>query len=312
MFRRKNICVIGGAGFIGSHIVDKLVKENKVLVIDNLSSGSKKNINRKAKFIRYDITANPIHLAGILRENKIEYLFHLAAEPYIPKCYEYPGRFFEVNAVGTLKVLLTVWKSKVKRMLYYSSSEVYGSCPDEFINEEFPTNPHSTYAVSKLAGDRLCFTMFKEHKIPVIILRQFNVFGERETHEYVIPEIIAQLSRGDKLKLGNIYAKRDFIYVEDAAEMAIELLEKGRLGEVYNLGTGVAWSIKELAEQIGKLMNRKPKIIVDKRRLRPFDVSYLRCDNKRIYRVIKSRPKTSLKEGLKKTIDYFYKYGWQF
>lgn len=302
----KNIAVIGGAGFIGSHVVDKLVNQgHNVLVIDNLSSGSRGNINKLADFKDFDITKPWGELAEILQNTWIEEVYHLAAEPYIPECYEFPDKFFQVNANGTLNVLLACKEAGIKRVLYWSSSEVYGTGKGK-MSENFPLNPQSTYAVSKLAGDRLAFTFYKEHKLPVIILRQFNTYGPRETHEYVIPEIISQLCKEKDLKLGNIKSQRDFMYVEDAAEIAIELIEKGTPGAVYNLGSGNAYSIERLAAGIGKLMKINPTIRIDKKKLRPYDVEYLCCDNSKIFKKIEQRPRTSIKTGLERTIIWYY------
>jgi nucleoside-diphosphate-sugar epimerase len=313
--QKNNYCVIGGAGFILSHVTDELLrnKNNQVLVLDNLSSGNKKNINRRAKFIKYDIRSPHEKLSKILKEYGIKYVFHGAAEPYIPECYEKPKEFFEVNASGTMNVLLACKEANVSRIVYYSTSEVYGTVMNDFISEDYPTNPQSTYAVSKLAGDRLCFTLFKEHKIPVIILRQFNCYGPRETHDYIIPEIITQLSKGNNLCLGNINSQRDFIYVEDAARIAVKLIRAGRVGEVYNLGTGRVWSMVEIAQKIGEVMGIMPRITVDKKRLRPHDVNYLRADNKKILHITRIKAETDEGEGLLNTVKYFYENdGWSF
>ena len=306
---QEKIAVIGGAGFIGSHIVDRLIeKGNDVLVIDNLVSGSENNINKKAEFEHFDITEDWKKLTAIFEQYQISKVFHLAAEPYIPECYDFPEKFFQVNANGTLNVLLACQEAKIEKIVYYSTSEVYGTGKG-LMDESFPISPQSTYAVSKLAGDRLAFTLFKEHQIPIIILRQFNCYGPRETHEYIIPEIISQLAESDKLKLGNIKAQRDFLYVEDAAEMVVELMEKGISGEVYNLGSGKTYAIDLIAYKIGILMGKQPIIEIDQKRLRSFDVSYLKCDNSKIFKVIESRPKTEIDEGLRNTINWFYQNG---
>ncbi|RLG71017.1 MAG: NAD-dependent dehydratase [Candidatus Iainarchaeum archaeon] len=303
------VCVIGGAGFIGSNLVDKLIQQGyQVLVLDNFVSGSKENINEKAEWIEFDIRDDYQKLAKILKEHQIQDVYHLAAEPYIPECFERPKEFFEVNANGTLNVLMACKEAKIRKLMYYSSSEVYGSWPGK-ISEKTPTNPHSTYAVSKLAGDRLCFTFFKEHNLPVIILRQFNTYGRRETHEYVIPEIISQLSKSNVVVLGNVKAKRDFIYVEDAVEMAIELMKYGKPGEIYNLGSGRFYAIDWLAFKIAEIMGKKIELRIDSKKFRPYDVEKLWCDNSKICKTIKRRPRTPIEEGLKKTIDWYYQNG---
>jgi nucleoside-diphosphate-sugar epimerase len=248
-------------------------------------------------------------LAEILDKAMIDEVYHLAAEPYIPECYEFPEKFFKVNANGTLNVLLACKEVGIKKILYFSTSEVYGT-GSGVMDENFRLNPQSTYAVSKLAGDRLAFTLFKEQGVPTIILRQFNCYGPRETHEYIIPEIITQLTFGNKLKLGNIKAKRDFTYVEDAANMAVELMENGIPGEVYNIGSGRAYSIETIAQTIGRIQNGKlPIIEIDKNKLRPHDVEYLRADERKAYLIIKYRPKTDLITGLSQTIQWYYDNG---
>jgi len=310
MNKVKNVCVIGGAGFIGSHLVDKLIEKGycNVLVLDNFISGCLENINKKAEWLKFDIRSSPSTLAVLLKNAQIEEVYHLAAEPFIPECFERPQEFFEVNAMGTLNVLLACEKAGVKKIIYYSSSEIYGSKKGKITEQDMPF-PHSTYAVSKLAGDRLAFTLFKEQKIPVVILRQFNVYGKRESHEYVIPEIISQLSKSSTVYLGNIKAERDFTYVKDAAEMAIRLMEKGKVGEVYNCGSGQFYSVKEIAEKIAELMGKKIEIKIDKKRLRPFDVDRLWCDNSKICQTINYFPETSLEDGLRKTITWYYENG---
>jgi dTDP-glucose 4,6-dehydratase len=304
--RQGNYLVIGGAGFIGSHVVDNLVAQGKnVLVLDNFVSGDKKNINPKAEWRKYDITSDWHILCDIIRNAGIDYVFHLAAEPYIPECYEYPEKFFEVNANGTLNVLMACKEAEVKRIVVYSTSEVYGTVYGN-ISEENPLKPQSTYAVSKVAADRLAFTLFHEHNVPVIILRQFNCYGPRETHEYVIPEIITQLDREKSLSLGNIKAKRDFMYVEDAAEAAVNLMSKGKVGEVYNLGTGDSISIENIAQIIMSEMKISPKIKIDKKRLRPFDVEMLKADTRKIKKVIGNPVKIKFLQGIIKTIKFYY------
>lgn len=307
----NNYAVIGGAGFIGSHIVDELIAQgHNVFVIDNFVSGNRKNVHPKAKIIRHDIVKKHRGLYHIFLRYKIDYVFHLAAEPYIPECYERPEDFFNVNANGTMNVLMACKAAKIKKIVYFSTSEVYGTVEGK-ISETTPLNPQSTYAVSKLAGDRLAFTLFHEQKIPVVIVRQFNCYGERETHEYVIPEIISQVDSGDTpgiLMLGNIKAKRDFMYVKDAANISVQLMKLGKVGEVYNVGTGVSISIEEIAKTIISRQDKKIKIEIDQKRLRPFDVEKLEANTTKLKKII--TPKlTPFKEGLDNTIKWYLQNG---
>ena len=308
--KNTNVCVIGGAGFIGSHLVDYLVGERNcnVVVLDNLITGQTKNINPKAKFIWHDIRDNENELVRILTANNIEYVFNYAAEPYIPECFERPMHFFDINATAVLKVLNACQMAKVKGLLQVSSAEIYGDMKGK-IRESDPVEPHSTYGVSKLAADGLVQVRWREAGVPAIAVRQFNCVGERETHEYVIPEIISQLSKSNKVKLGN-NSFRDFQYAGDAVSMAVELLEKGNFGEVYNMGSEDGIKIYDLAHLIGKLMGHENvQIEVDQARVRPWEIWHLQSDNSKLYSAIGVKNPTSLEEALKRTIQYFYDNG---
>jgi nucleoside-diphosphate-sugar epimerase len=308
--KNTKTCVIGGAGFIGSHLVDYLINERncEVLVLDNLITGQTKNIHPKAKFIWHDIRDNENELARIFTENQIEYVFNYAAEPYIPECFERPMHFFDINATSVLRVLNACQQSGIKGLLQVSSAEIYGDLKGQ-IKESDPVEPHSTYGVSKLAADGLVQVRWREASVPAIAMRQFNCVGERETHEYVIPEIISQLAKSNKVKLGN-NSFRDFQYAGDAVAMAVELLEKGKFGEVYNMGSEGGIKIYDLANLIGKLMGHgSVEIEVDQDRVRPWEIWHLQSDNTKLYSVIGVKNPTSLEEGLSKTIQYFYNNG---
>lgn len=301
-----NVCVIGGAGFLGSHLVDHLIddRECKVLVLDNLITGLKKHLNEKAKFLWFDIRDDENDLAKVFIDNKIDYVFNYAAEPYIPECFERPMHFFDINATSVLRVLNACQKAGIKGVLQVSSAEIYGDMTGK-ITEEDPIVPHSTYGVSKVAADGLVQVRWREAGVPAIAMRQFNCVGERETHPYVIPEIISQLNQSNKIKLGN-NSFRDFQYSRDAVTMAVELLEKGEFGEVYNMGSEGGIKIYELAELIGELMGHEKVIIeVDQERVRPWEIWHLQSDNTKLYKAIGKREPTSLRDALKKTIEYY-------
>jgi UDP-glucose 4-epimerase len=308
--KNKNVCVIGGAGFLGSHLVDYLIQERgcKVLVLDNLITGLKKHVHPEAKFEWFDIRDDESELVKMFDKYDIEYVFNYAAEPYIPECFERPKHFFVINALAVLNVLNACQGFGIKKILQMSSAEIYGDLKGK-ISESDLVTPHSTYGVSKVAADGLVQVRWKEGKVPAIALRQFNCVGERETHAYVIPEIITQLSEGPSVKLGN-NSFRDFLYAGDQARIAVELLEKGQPGEVYNLGSEAGIGIYELAHLIGKLMgHEKIKIIEDEKRKRPWEIWHLQSDNTKLHSVISRRPEISLEEALNRTIQYFIKNG---
>ncbi len=319
----SNVCVVGGAGFIGSHVVNHLIEEKKcnVLVLDNLITGQKRFIHPKAVFEHVDITGSEEYLNKLFTHHKIEYLFNYAAEPYIPLSFERPLYVFNVNAFGALKVINAAWESGVKGILQVSSAEIYGDAKGK-VNEDAPVRAHSSYGAAKAAVDSMVQVRWKEAKTPVIALRQFNCVGERETHPYIIPEIIKQISaalerkKGAKkveVQLGN-NSFRDFQYAGDAAAMAVELLEKGQFGDVYNMGSEEGIQMYDLAVMIGKLMGVTVVVKEDASRKRPWEIWHLQSDNSKLYSVINYRPKTELQAALEKTIRWFKENGnkWDF
>jgi len=308
--RNCNVCVIGGAGFLGSHLVDYLIEHRgcSVLVLDNLISGLRKHVHMSAEFVWHDIRDDEHSLAGILSKYGTEYVFNYAAEPYIPECFDRPLHFFDINAVAVLRVLNACQQAGIRGLLQVSSAEIYGDLGGS-IKESDPVEPHSTYGVSKVAADFLVRVRWKERQVPAIAMRQFNCVGERETHEYVIPEIISQLDKGPTVRLGN-NSFRDFQYAGDAVRMAVALLEKGDFGEVYNMGSETGIKIYDLARLIGELMgHREVTIVVDESRVRPWEIWHLLSSNEKLYSIIDARPEVPMREALQRTIDYFYANG---
>jgi len=300
-------------------LVRSLLKDGaNITVYDNLLFGDKSNlleIEDQIELVRGDILSG--RLFDVMKRQKIEYVFHLAAEPFIPHSYENPEKFFEVNVRGTINVLSACKTMDVARVVHISSSEVYGTAQQVPIDENHPTLPLSTYAVSKLAGDRVAYVFSYEHKVPTIIVRPFNAYGPRETQPYVIPEIISQLSKSNRLSLGNIKAKRDFTYVEDTAIGFIAAMLSDLLpGEVVNIGSNITYSIEEIAKKLGKLMGHNDvDITIDKSRLRPLDVNLLQCDYRRINEKTGWKPTVDIQEGLKRTTSWYLEngkeWGWE-
>jgi nucleoside-diphosphate-sugar epimerase len=310
--RNCNVCVVGACGFLGSHLVKHLIEDRNcnVVALDNLIAGKMEYLHPKAKFIWCDITQSESRLRKIFEEEKIDFVFNYAAMPYIPVSFKRPLMVFDANARGALMVINAAQEAGVEGILQVSSAEIYGDAPDHKINEEYPARPHSTYGAAKLAIDMLVQCRWKEAKTPVISLRQFNCVGENDLlHPYVIPEIIKQLMQGDEIHLGD-NSFRDFQYAGDAVKMAVELLEKGEFGEVYNMGSEEGIKIYDLATKICLLMGKSnATIIPDETRMRPWEIWHLQSDNTKLYSVIDYRPKVNLDEALKRTIEDFKKNG---
>ena len=307
-FRDKAILITGGAGFIGSEAVNQLLNEGaKVTVFDNFSSGKKHYLpkgNKKLRIIKGDITNERAVIKAIKDQ---EIVLHLAALPFIPDSFYYPVDFFKTNTIGSMHVFWSAVKSKtVETVVNISTSEIYGSAQYTPMDENHPTSPYSTYAVSKLAADRAAFTLHKENGFPVVILRPFNTFGPRYTEPYIIPEIIGQLLRGTKeLNLGNVNSTRDFTFVSDTVNGMISAAkEKKAVGEIINIGSQNEIRIGDLVTKLSKIAKIKTKIKRDESRLRPYDVNRLVCNNKKAQQLLKWKPRISVDKGLKITYDW--------
>ena len=309
----ENVLVVGGAGFVGSQLVRELLDIGaNVIVYDNFLHGRRENleeIKNQIEIVVGDIL-DEWKLSETFRKYCPTYVFDLVGDTYVPTAYDIPKRFFRINVEGTLNVLMACKMYNVKRVLYVSSTEVYGEANTQPMRENHPLNPLNTYAVSKMAADRLCFTFHHEHNIPVIIARIYNSYGPRETEPYVIPEIITQLSKGKVVYLGNIEAKRDFTYVSDTAKGLIATMCSGiPNGEAVNIGSNRVYSIKELVSLIAEITQCNYEICIDKRRLRRFDINIFQCDYSKLHNATGWRPIVNIKDGLKMTVDWFNSHG---
>lgn len=264
--KNKNILVTGGAGFIGSALVKRLVgKGANVSVVDNLSTGYLSNLEE----VINDITIIQDSLCESLEKGKVkvenyDIIFHLAANPYIPPSVENPTYDYNQNLVSTFYLLETLRKSKnPPYLIYASSAAVYGSPEKLPINEKDPTLPVSPYGVSKLAGERYVAVFSSLYGIKATSLRFFSVYGPRQ-HKQVIYDLIEKLrSNSEELEVfGDGKQARDFIYVEDLVTAIILVTEKSKgIGEVYNLASGNSYSIKDTVQKICKICKVDPKIL---------------------------------------------------
>lgn len=306
-FKEREVLVTGGAGFIGSELVLQLLQKGAtVTVLDNFSSGKRKYLpkNKKLKIIKGDIQNETTTKKAVKDQ---ELVFHLAALPFIPDSFYHPLDFFKTDTLGTINMLWSsINSNSVERFLHLSTSEVYGTAQYTPMDENHPTAPHSTYAVSKLAGDRAAFTLHKENGFPIVIIRPFNSYGPRFTEPYIVPEIINQvLSNQKEIILGNVNSSRDFTFVSDTVSaLILAIKEKKAEGEIINVGSGNEIKILDLVKIIVQIAGKKRKIKFDKSRIRPFDVNRLVCNNKKAKRILDWKPKIGFEKGLKITFDW--------
>lgn len=304
--------VIGGAGFLGSHLVDYLISAgHSVVVMDNLCAGRRDFVSPQARLIQCDITFSE----GALKETFVAYgithVFNYAAHPYIPVSFQRPLHVFESTATGAIKVINAAHEAGCERILQVSSAELYGETllADTQITESYAVAPHSTYGAAKAAVDYYCQCAWKERGVPVVALRQFNCVGERETHPYIVPEIISQLYKQKRNAVATVHlgnnSTRDFMYAGDAVRYAAELIDAGSPGEVYNLGSQAGIKIYDLARLIGSIMGfSKVTVDVDAARVRPWEIWHLQSCNDKIDARCKYRANTSLTGAISRAIAW--------
>ena len=310
------IFVTGADGFIGSHLVERLVKNNhKVTALclynTNNSIGSmidiKKGILKKIKIIFGDIRDLSL-INNIVKKNDL--VINLAALISIPYSYVNPNSYVTTNINGTLNIL-EACRINNKRLIHTSTSEIYGNAKKFPISEEEMPLSQSPYAATKIAGDQLALSYFKSFNLPVTIVRPFNTFGPRQSARAIIPTIISQALKRDKIKLGFINTKRNFNYIDTTIDGYLAAIKsKKGIGEIINLGSDLEVSIKDLVKIISRGLNKKLFIKIDKKRIRPEKSEILRlvADSKKAKKLLNWKTKMSTKyfeRSIKKTLDWY-------
>jgi dTDP-glucose 4,6-dehydratase len=312
-WENRNVFVTGAGGFIGSHLVEKLVAEGanvRALVRYN-SKGDVGHLARMSAedFAKIDIVAGDLRdlTAVTTAMQGVQTVLHLGALIAIPYSYKHPANVVDANVIGTMNILLAARQTKVERVVHTSTSEVYGTALRVPIDEGHPLQGQSPYSASKIAADKLAESFYRSYDLPVVTLRPFNTYGPRQSTRAVIPTIITQALTQDFIRLGNLDATRDLTYVSDTVEgFLCAGSMPGIEGETFNLGVGSEVRIGELAEKIISLVGRDVEIQVDSSRLRPpkSEVERLLSDNRLAKQKLGWAPSVSLEEGLAKTIDW--------
>ena len=287
----QKVIVTGGAGFIGSHVVDTLIKQGiEVIILDNLSTGKKENINPKATFIECDLTKDK----PLFRD--VDVVFHLAATPQVQYSMENPTDNNNIDSL--INILELSKKSGVKRFIFSSSSSVYGNPNYVPINENHPTNPLSPYALHKLVGEQYCKLYSEVYDLDTVCLRYFNAYGDRMPNKGAYRSVISifkeQHSKKQPLNIVNDgEQRRDYVHVDDIVNANILCANSTKKlnGDIFNVGTGKSYSVNEVADMFGGEKQYGNKVL---------EPSQTLADNTKAKKILKWEPKGNLPIWVKK------------
>jgi NAD dependent epimerase/dehydratase len=313
----KKILVTGSDGFIGSHLVEKLLEENckirAFVYYNSFNTWGWLDSLPKEKLEQIEIFAGDIRDSNAVRKamKEIDIVFHLAALIAIPYSYYSPESYVDTNIKGTLNVLQVARDVGCEKILVTSTSEVYGTAQYVPIDEKHPFQGQSPYSASKIGADRLAESFYKSFETPIAIVRPFNTYGPRQPARAIIPTIITQLLDGVKeIKLGSIHPTRDFLYIKDTVQGFIEIAKSDNTkGKEINIATQQEIAIGDLAQLIIDKINPAAKIITDALRIRPAksEVERLLGANNKIKDLTGWQQQYSLEKGLEETISWFSK-----
>ena len=310
----NRILVTGADGFIGSHLVEQLIKKGEkvkaFVYYNSFNTWGWLDTFPKELLAEIEIFAGDIRDPNGVRAamKEVDEVFHLAALIAIPFSYHSPDSYVDTNIKGTLNVLQAARDLGTKRVLVTSTSEVYGTAQYVPIDEKHPFQGQSPYSATKIGADRLAESFYRSFEMPITIVRPFNTYGPRQSARAVIPTVITQLLSGmTEIKLGSLTPTRDFNYVKDTARGFIDIARSDKtIGQEINIATQQEISIGQLAQELIDQLNPNARIICDEQRLRPekSEINRLLGSNKKIRELTAWEPKYSLKEGLAETIAF--------
>ncbi|MGN6399598.1 MAG: NAD-dependent 4,6-dehydratase LegB [Flavisolibacter sp.] len=312
---KKKVLITGADGFIGSHLVERLLEEGcevkAFCYYNSFNSWGWLDSFPKEKLKQIEVFTGDIRDPNGVRTamQDVDVVFHLAALIAIPFSYHSPDSYIDTNVKGTLNVIQAAKDFKTQRVLVTSTSEVYGTAQYVPIDEKHPRQPQSPYSASKIGADCIAESFYRSFDLPLTIVRPFNTFGPRQSARAVIPTIITQLLNGkSEIKLGDITPTRDLVYVKDTVNGFIEIAKSERLiGHDCNIATESEITVGDLAQELINQINPAAKVVTDGQRLRPgkSEVFRLFGSNKKIKELTSWQQRYSLKDGLAETIAWF-------
>jgi UDP-glucose 4-epimerase len=301
------VLVTGGAGFLGSHLVSRLLNHGmSVDIIDDFSTGSRDYMPSSINVHKLDITDNSV--IDIVKKISPTDIIHLAAIHYVPYCNNNPEETFNTNVMGTRNILEACGDiDRLERLIYASSAAVYPPSTTPH-SENDDIAPIDIYGRTKLIGEDLVKKYSYEENITTSSLRLFNIYGSNETNPHVIPAILDQISREDPtIELGNTTPRRDFIHVDDVVDAFVKLITTGNNSYgTYNVGTGKEHSVEELVSTLEEILDIDVQIMTDDERVRESDRPHLQADCTRISEELGWTASRDLRSGIERTMRTEY------
>ncbi|MDF1613500.1 NAD-dependent 4,6-dehydratase LegB [Desulfurivibrio dismutans] len=308
--QNKKILVTGADGFIGSHLVEELVRQGRqvraFVLYNSFNSWGWLDSSPPEILDQLEVFAGDIRDPHGVKEamRGCDVVLHLAALIAIPYSYHSPATYVETNITGTLNILQAARELGVERVVHTSTSEVYGTALFVPITEDHPMQGQSPYSATKIGADQLALSFHRSFDLPVAVIRPFNTYGPRQSARAVIPTIITQIAQGQRqIKLGALHPTRDFNYVDDTVQGFIAMAEAdAAVGEVVNIGSNFEISIGETVQLIAEVMGQEIDLDLDQQRLRPekSEVERLWADNRKARELLNWQPQYGGREGLKK------------